>query len=82
MASWWEWGDQPRAPNHLAKPSGSSAASVVAGVAALSVHRADWLPMLIGSIGSLDPEQAFDTLAESYTGAARFLRDTKKLLSH
>jgi hypothetical protein len=23
-----------------------------------------------------------DTLAESYTGAARFLRDTKKLLSH
>jgi hypothetical protein len=30
------------------------------------------------------PDQAavFDTLAESYTGAARFLRDTKKLLSH
>ena len=29
-----------------------------------------------------DPAAAFDTLAESYTGAARFLRDTKKLLSH
>ena len=29
-----------------------------------------------------DQAVAFDTLAESYTGAARFLRDTKKLLSH
>jgi transposase len=29
-----------------------------------------------------DPAVAFDTLAASYTGAARFLRDTKKLLSH
>jgi hypothetical protein len=29
-----------------------------------------------------DPNAAFDTLAESYTGAARFLRDTRKLLSH
>ncbi len=29
-----------------------------------------------------DPAAAFDTLAASYTGAARFLRDTKKLLSH
>jgi transposase len=29
-----------------------------------------------------DQAMAFDTLAESYTGAARFLRDTKKLLSH
>jgi hypothetical protein len=29
-----------------------------------------------------DQAAAFDTLAESYTGAARFLRDTRKLLSH
>jgi hypothetical protein len=29
-----------------------------------------------------DQAMAFDTLAASYTGAARFLRDTKKLLSH
>jgi transposase len=29
-----------------------------------------------------DAAAAFDTLAESYTGAARFLRDTRKLLSH
>jgi hypothetical protein len=29
-----------------------------------------------------DPAAAFDTLAESYAGAARFLRDTRKLLSH
>jgi len=29
-----------------------------------------------------DQATAFDTLAASYTGAARFLRDTKKLLSH
>jgi len=29
-----------------------------------------------------DPHAAFDALAESYTGGARFLRDTRKLLSH
>lgn len=29
-----------------------------------------------------DPAAAFDTLAQSYTGAARFLRDTRTLLSH
>jgi len=29
-----------------------------------------------------DPAAAFDTLAESYTGAGRFVRDTRKLLTH
>ncbi len=29
-----------------------------------------------------DTQQAFDALADSYTGTARFLRDTRKLLSH
>jgi hypothetical protein len=29
-----------------------------------------------------DPAAAFDTLAESYTGAGRFVRDTRKLPTH